>query len=283
MNIHCLSCIAGSSLPPADGFLLFSELQRSRQCFVLESELHAIYLVTPYSVCNQMNDIDWLLFLEMWEKLPTPLQRVGELVGITDSFIVRAMRAIKKVDYKLLQIHKRFFIALALQELVNEMPITEVAIKFKVSRGILQSLQQMAGTFAGIVTAFCNSLNWSMLSLIVTQFKERLFFGIHPDLLDLMRIPSLNTQRARALHKNGIETLLDLAQASAFVIEKILYDQAEFQSEKRREGEQEYEVNERNRIRSFFVTGRMGLTVKEVTQLDYQLQVVENYSRLIHL
>lgn len=210
-----------------------------------------------------MNDIDWLLFLDMWEKLPVPLQRVGELVGIKDSFIVKAMRAIKKVDYKLMQIHKRFFIALALQELVNEVSITVVAGKFKVSRGILQSLQQMAGTFAGIVTAFCNSLNWSMLGLIVAQFKERLFFGIHPDLMDLMRIPSLNSQRARALQKNGIETLLVLAQTSAFVIEKILYDQVEFQSEKRREGELEYEAEERNKIRSVYVTGRMGLTVKE--------------------
>lgn len=225
--------------------------------------MHAIYLVTPYSVCNQMNDIDWLLFLDLWEKLPASLQRVGELVGIKDSFIVKAMRAIKRVDYKLMQIHKRFFIALALQELVNEMSINEVAAKYKVSRGVLQSLQQMSGTFAGIVTAFCNSLNWTMLALIVGQFKERLFFGIHPDLMDLMRIPSLNSQRARALHKNGIESLFDLAQASAFVVEKILYDQAEFQSEKQRDGEQEYETDERNKIRGFFVTGRMGLTVKE--------------------
>lgn len=230
---------------------------------MLESELHAIYLVTPYSVCNQMADIDWLLFLEMLEKLPAPLQRVANLVGINDSFVVKAMRAVKKVDYKLMQIHKRFFIALALQELVNELPITEVAIKYKMSRGILQSLQQMAGTFAGIVTAFCNSLNWTMLAVIVAQFKERLFFGIHPDLMDLMRISSLNSQRARALFKNGIETLAELAQSSVFVVEKILYDQAEFQSEKQREGEQEFETKERNKIRNFFVTGRMGLTVQE--------------------
>lgn len=93
-------------MPPKDGFLLFSELQKSRQCFVLETELHAIYLVTPFSVCYQMQDIDWMSFLEMWEKLPASMKRVGELVGVKEAFFVKAMRG-QKLDYKALQIHKR--------------------------------------------------------------------------------------------------------------------------------------------------------------------------------
>lgn len=93
-------------MPPEDGFLLFSELQKSRQCFVLESDLHAIYLVTPYSVCYQIHEIDWVMFLDLWEKLPTHMRRVGELVGVRESFLIKAMRN-QKLDYKLLQIHKR--------------------------------------------------------------------------------------------------------------------------------------------------------------------------------
>lgn len=100
--------LTASSMPPSDGFLLFSELQKSRQCFVLECELHAIYLVTPYSVCYQLQDIDWLSFLDIWEKLPTSMKRVGDLVGIKDSFLVRAMRKNAALDYKTLQIHKRY-------------------------------------------------------------------------------------------------------------------------------------------------------------------------------
>lgn len=95
-----------SSMPPGDGFLLFSELQKSRQCFVLESELHAVYLVTPFSVCYQMNDIDWMFFLDMWEKIPTAMRRVGEMVGVKESFLVKAVRG-HKLDFKVLQIHKR--------------------------------------------------------------------------------------------------------------------------------------------------------------------------------
>ena len=47
-------------------------------------------------------------------------------------------------------IHFRFYTALALQELVNERPISAVAAKYKCTRGMLQSLQQMASTFAGM-------------------------------------------------------------------------------------------------------------------------------------
>lgn len=103
LGLACLS----SSMPPHDGFLLFSELQRSRQNFVLESELHAIYLVTPFSVCYQLQQIDWLFFFDLWDKLPPPMKRVGEMVGIKDGFFVRAMKNSNKLDYKALQIHKR--------------------------------------------------------------------------------------------------------------------------------------------------------------------------------
>lgn len=94
-------------MPPTDGIILLSELQKSRRCFVLESELHAVYLVTPYSVCYQLQNIDWLQYLDMWEKLSSAEKKVGELVGIKESFIVKAMRGQNKLDFKLLQIHKR--------------------------------------------------------------------------------------------------------------------------------------------------------------------------------
>uniref|UniRef100_A0A1I8PUM1 DNA-directed DNA polymerase n=1 Tax=Stomoxys calcitrans TaxID=35570 RepID=A0A1I8PUM1_STOCA len=100
-----MACLA-SSMPPTDGLILFAELQKSRRCFVLESELHAVYLVTPYSVCYQLQDLDWLFFLDLWEKLTPAMKKVGELVGVKESFLVRAMRGQTKLDYKLMQIHK---------------------------------------------------------------------------------------------------------------------------------------------------------------------------------
>ena len=39
------AAVLASSLGPDEGLKVFAELQRARQCFVLENELHIIYLV----------------------------------------------------------------------------------------------------------------------------------------------------------------------------------------------------------------------------------------------
>jgi hypothetical protein len=48
-----------------------------------------------------------------------------------------------------MSVHRRFYTALALHDLVNEVPLTAVATKYGCSRGMLQSLQQSAAIFAG--------------------------------------------------------------------------------------------------------------------------------------
>lgn len=101
----CLS----SSLAPNDGLSLFCELQKARQCLVLETDLHLIYLVTPYSVSSQWNNIDWLHLLTLWESLTAAMKRVGELVGVQESFIIRCLRGTKQLNsiQNKLNIHKR--------------------------------------------------------------------------------------------------------------------------------------------------------------------------------
>lgn len=99
------ACLA-ASMAPRDGFLLFSELQKARKCFVLETELHAIYLVTPYSVAYQWQNIDFMAYLERLERLPEAMKRVGELVGIREAFLVKAFRTGAKAaeDHQAMQV-----------------------------------------------------------------------------------------------------------------------------------------------------------------------------------
>lgn len=101
-----LACLA-SSLPPKDGFWLFSELQKSRQNFVLESELHAIYLVTPFSVAYQLQNIDWRCFAEMHDMLPDMMKRVGAMVGVSETYLLKAIMGKQGSDKRAEQIHKR--------------------------------------------------------------------------------------------------------------------------------------------------------------------------------
>ena len=71
---------------------------------------------------------------------------------------------------------KLLFFTLLLQ--VNEVKVSTVSRKYGANKGMLQSLQQAASTFAGMVTKFCNRLGWLNLELLIGQFQDRFQFGI---------------------------------------------------------------------------------------------------------
>lgn len=103
----CLS----SSMAPNDGLTLFFELQKARECIVLETDLHLIYLVTPYSVSSQWADLDWLHLLTMYQSLSNAMKRVSNLIGIEEGFIIGRMKSANpssaQTVTKKIIIHKR--------------------------------------------------------------------------------------------------------------------------------------------------------------------------------
>lgn len=192
-------------------------------------------------------------------------------MGVRESYLVSATRGKLKntsaKQYQQLLIHKRFFIALALQDLVNEIPLGDVCRKFDCNKGLLQSLQLTASTFAGMVTAFSKQLGWSNVELLIGQFQDRLQFGVSRDLLDLMRLPIMNGKTARALYNAGMESLIDLANSDVSIIENILLKLAPFQTGKLREGETEHQLQKRNKFKNIWITGKDGLTEHEAAEM----------------
>ncbi|KAF7378835.1 hypothetical protein HZH66_015069 [Vespula vulgaris] len=259
------ACLA-ASISPIEGLFLFEELQRARRCFVLDTELHVVYLVTPVNGGSQIGAIDWMVFLELWKSMSESERRVGQLIGVEERFLMSAIRGVVKPG-KLLRIHQRFYTALALHDLVREIPLNTVCNKYNCCRGVLQSLQQSASTFAGMVTQFCKQLGWDCMELLVGQFKARLQFGVCRELLDLLRVSMLNGLRARSLYKQGISTVADLAIANILDVERALYKALPFESEKEHDGEHELEAITRNKMRTVFVTGKDGLTPHEAATL----------------
>lgn len=264
-----LACLA-SSLSPDEGLKVFVELAQARKCFVLENELHILYQVVPLYAAVSWPNLDWMNFLSLWEGLSPDMKRVGELIGVEERFLVRAMRGTLNQNSmkqaKQMAIHQRFYTALALHDLVNEIPLKVVSQRYGSSKGMLQSLQQAASTFAGMVTAFCHKLGWFNLELLIGQFQDRLQFGIHRDLIDLCRLNTLNGQRARILHNAKVETVAILANSSPNEIETILLNSMPFESGRKGETESEFEAVKRREMRSFWVTGQKGLTISEASK-----------------
>ncbi|KAM9770177.1 DNA polymerase theta [Menidia menidia] len=254
-----------SSLSPPEALGIFADLQRAMKGFVLENDLHVLYLITP--LYAEWTTIDWYQFFCLWEQLPSSMKRVAELVGVQEGFLARSVsgKLVAKTEKQRRQmaIHKRFFTTLVLQDLVNEVPLGAVASKYNCNRGQLQSLQQSASTYAGMVTVFCKRLGWHNMELLLSQYQTRLSFGVQRELVDLVRVSLLNATRARALYAQGLRTVAELARATVADVEKALRNAIPFKSSKRAVDESESEAAERRKLRCVWVTGGRALTEEE--------------------
>lgn len=117
-----------------------------------------------------------------------------------------------------------------------------------------------------MVTAFCHQLGWKNMETLISQFQDRLQFGIHSELLELMKLTSLNGIRARTLFDAGFETISSVASADVNVIENTLHKSMPFQSEKEREGDDDVDIRKRNKIKNIWITGCCGMTAREAAE-----------------
>uniref|UniRef100_G3PUF7 DNA polymerase theta n=1 Tax=Gasterosteus aculeatus TaxID=69293 RepID=G3PUF7_GASAC len=254
-----------SSLSPPEALGIFADLQRAMKGFVLENDLHILYLITPLHA--EWTTIDWYQFFCQWEQLSSSMKRVAELVGVQEGFLARSVggKLVAKTEKQRRQmaVHKRFFTTLVLHDLVNEVPLGAVASKYNCNRGQLQSLQQSASTYAGMVMVFSKRLGWHNMELLLSQYQTRLSFGVQRELVDLVRVSLLNATRARALYAQGLCTVAELARATAADVEKALRNAVPFKSSKRAVDESEVEAAERRGLRCVWVTGGRALTEPE--------------------
>lgn len=239
----------GSSLSPEESLIVMENLSRAREGFILASDLHIVYLVTPINVEVEP---DWKLFYERFMELSAIDQTVGSRVGVLEPFLMRMahgapLRPANRSrddpkglhcridsniftnnnmlsDEKSLRVCKRFYIALILSQLVQEVPVSEVCDAFKVARGMVQSLQENAGRFASMVSSFCERIGWHDLEVLVAKFQNRVSFGVRAEIVELTTIPYVKGSRARALYKAGLRTPQAIAEVSVKEIAKAIFE-----------------------------------------------------------
>jgi len=133
--------VVAAAMSPDEGLVIFGELQKALQCFVLGNELHIIYQITPINICdywlNSASHIDWNLFYSIVQNFSADLKRVSELVGVRLSFILKMIKgsSIANSDSKLLKIHLRFYTCLILNDLVNEVCFASILSKYGCQKG----------------------------------------------------------------------------------------------------------------------------------------------------
>lgn len=158
-----------SSLPPEAALAIFEDLNKASRSIALDTELHMLYLVksellgsecirsfqvTPINV-SVWQECDWHHLFALFSRLPPDHRRIAKLVGVSEKFILEQLQG--RRDEGRLQVHTRFFSALALFDMINEVSIYEISHKYRISRGCLQTLQSQSATYAGL-SPFCSAI-----------------------------------------------------------------------------------------------------------------------------
>ncbi|KAI6711803.1 hypothetical protein JHW43_005679 [Diplocarpon mali] len=199
--------IVASSLTPDDGIFVHKELRKALQAFVMDGEMHVLYTFTPVQ-SSQIN-INWQKFRQEVEGFDESNMRAMDFVGLKPN-IINKMQA------------SRFYTALQLRDLCNEMPIYAVARKYDIPRGVVQNLAQTCQGFAAGMIKFCERMDWGALGAVLDHFSDRLRAGAKSDLLALAQVTYVKSRTARIFWENGFKTVAALAAADVKDIWPIL-------------------------------------------------------------
>ncbi|ESZ99534.1 DEAD/DEAH box helicase [Sclerotinia borealis F-4128] len=202
--------IVASSLAPEDGLFVHKELRKSLEAFVLDGEMHVLYTFTP--VQAMQGNINWQVFRKEVDILDESNLRV--LGG--------SMKESTPEEIEIARVYKRFYTALQLRDLCNEMPVYAVARKYDLPRGTIQNLAQTCHGFAAGMIKFCEKMDWGALAAVLDHFSDRLKAGAKSDLLALAEITFIKSRTARIFWDNGYKTVGAVAAAESKELLRIL-------------------------------------------------------------
>jgi replicative superfamily II helicase len=117
---------------------------------------------------------------------------------------------------------QRFFLSLVLQEIVNEVPVATVALRYGLSHGDIENLMQLASNQAGQLVGFCKRMGWWHLEVIFKIFAVRVGAGVKEDIMPLMKIKGVKAVRARILYRAGFHSIRAIALAQDYEVAKCL-------------------------------------------------------------
>ncbi|NXJ81737.1 HELQ Helicase, partial [Trogon melanurus] len=202
--------------------LLYRELKKGLEGLVLESNLHLLYLTTPYDTTFSCNP-DWMIYLRQFNQLSAAEQKVVDIVGVPESFIIKKAsgQAIRKnVDSAVVN---RLYLTFILYTLLKETNIWSVSEKFNMSRGHVQNLLNSAASFASCVLHFCEELEefWVYKALL-TELTKQLTYCVKTELIPLMEVAGVLEARAKQLYNAGYKTLAHLASANPETLVKTI-------------------------------------------------------------
>lgn len=210
---------------------LFENIIHLLKNVCLCDHLHLIYIIIPKDKIDETIPSPTAFSLVFGQLNPSELQ-TSKLLGIPESSPVKLMtgRVFKPEDYDVL---KRFYLALIIKDLWNRTPYIDVANKFEVERGFVESLIPATIKYAKQILRFCSQFDslWAFTNLLAS-FINRLSNCCAVELVPLVVLPSLTLGRARLLYNAGYRTVDGISAANhkemARKVESLSEDDAKY-------------------------------------------------------
>jgi len=194
------NAIVASSLDPEDGIFIHAELKNALRAFVLDGEMHVLYTFTPIPDPATVT-INWRIFYNEMERLDESGLRVLNFLGLKPVIINKMVHGGTLKDKtpeekEIVRRYHRFYLALQLRDLCNEVPVHRVAQKYDTPRGMVQNLAQTCQGFAAGMIKFCEAMGWGAMAAALDHFSDRLKAGAKADLLALAKITFIKSRTA---------------------------------------------------------------------------------------
>ncbi|CAL8465203.1 g4738 [Coccomyxa elongata] len=209
------SAVVASSLDIQDALDYKQDLDKAREGLCLDSDLHLCYLITPRSedVCR-----NWQTCCDIIRSVQGVQAKVRDLVGVNMGWLTRegyhlSMRAkIPDKHRHTARVCRRFFTALVLSDVVDEVEPSVILERYGVKRFVAQQLQEQAGKHAGMMAAFCERMGWRNLEMLIAAFQSRALAGVKQEIVALTEIPHVGPASARLLFNGGLRNAETIAR-----------------------------------------------------------------------
>jgi DNA polymerase theta len=170
-----------SGLSPRAALQVFNDASAARKGLSLDTNLHIVFLLTPAYQNNE--EPRWDVYLSQITnfEFEERMQKILMRIGITSQFINRVRhnrRACEKEDPTKFMLHKRFYTALILHNLVEEVPLQTIMDTYQLDKGRLEGLRNQAAIFCGMAVSFMRRLNYTNLADLLEPYESRLCFGV---------------------------------------------------------------------------------------------------------
>lgn len=225
------NAVLNSGLHPDESLELVNDLMKARKEFCLLNDLHIIYQVTPNDIARTVDLRDWQHYTKVWYDLDDICQYVGARVGIDEVVLARRAQGYSNVlSEENERVYRRFWVALVINDLVREIQLSEICMKYRMSKATVQQVQRAVAQYAGVMSIFCKELGYDNIAALLTPLESRINFSCQRDLLDLVR---LNVTRpiARALYNSGYKHILNVAKGDELEIEFVIRQLQPFKKE----------------------------------------------------